>query len=1488
MPKKFKLLAVLAALWCLILPAPAVTSHHAVVKQNAQTTIQKPREVKAHFKHRSVNTIRGNRATAPNNIASTAFSLKKIPAAQTVTMPNLIGSVVQSNAGLDVGIYSIQANGLTAIKTDYTLNASNGGAALDGKYICCFMDQYMGQVYGAYYRLFDIDDWSLLEQNYQADFNLMAECMTSDGSDIYGCFYKQDLSGYELGKMSLTPVKRTGTICSLDEPYIALACDAKALYGIYGDGRLVEINKSTGEETPLANTGIVSNYLTSAAYDSKTGILYYASCTDTEAALYSIDFNNAYAVAKICDLQGEVCGMHLIAPLAEDGAPAAVTDLAVSFTDGSLSGNATFTMPVQTFAGGSLTGDLPYSIRANDEEIAHGQAAPGAAIDVPVQVAEAGMYKFTVLVSNSVGDSPSSNKVNLWVGPDKPYAPATVTIAYQEGTFDISWDAVTTSENNGYFDASRVTYTVVRYNNGVEESVVASHIAATQCTDAVAAPEKLSIYTYKVVAEFEGVTSNETKSNAVVMGSIMPPYTNAFATSDDFLPFTVIDSNDDFNTWGWNESGCAYIGYSWQNDMNDWLVSAPVKLEAGKAYRLAIDARGEANYKDHFEVKMGTQANVDALVTALIDTVELTDATYRTYYAVIAPETTGTYYIGIHCLSKINMGAIYIDNFTIEAPIPDTAPAIVENVKFTAQPDGSAAIDVSLNAPDKNIAGNQLASITSVTVTRDGEMVKQFTNVSPGAPLSFKDEVGKETTVHYTIVASNESGAGIPYDQDAYAGLKLPATPTDCKITESATTPGEVTVTWNPLAQDVDGDSINSDLITYTMVDINEQIVATGLTAEDARKGWTTTIEIPADEEQALAIFYIFAENRVGRNPVNGYTSMIPVGEAYQVPFKESCPEALLQHVWMNEGAYWNTAQSCYQPVCMPQDDDLGMFYLEPFLAKENNLLLSGKIAIPESDKIGLSFYYCGTTDDLFDLAPTVRIPSGETYYLTEPIHTNSAGTGWQRVFVSLAQFKGQTVQVGVNVNARSQQDYFLLDNIEVREFAGYDVVVTDFTTPATMTLGVDNQVTATISNAGTYEADHIAVQLLANDEVVETETIDHLAVSAQQTVEMTVCPPVTQTEAISYKIHAAFDADEDLSNNDSEAKTVEFTASNLPTVTLNGEVEGNRVTLSWEAPDTESKTVQVTDDLEGYESFSIGKAGNYTFYDMDGDDTFGLEGGVMFQNQGQPMSYIVFDIDGIDEASQSMVSDFAHSGSKCLAAFASTTKANDDWLISPELPGIQQVISFWNRSVNVNYGFDQFEVLYSTTGNTPADFTKLGDTYASNLGWSQVEVELPEGTKYFAIRYISYMTLAWLVDDISYTYGTPSYTIAGYNIYRDGIRLNDKVLTETQYVDDLSGIPSETGSHRYQVTAVYAEGESGLSNEYEASVSSGMEGLSADSISIRVEHRVIRVDGADDIAVYGIDGKIYGIGHDTASIAVEPGIYVVKADGQVTRVCVR
>ena len=84
---------------------------------------------------------------------------------------------------------------------------------------------------------------------------------------------------------------------------------------------------------------------------------------------------------------------------------------------------------------------------------------------------------------------------------------------------------------------------------------------------------------------------------------------------------------------------------------------------------------------------------------------------------------------------------------------------------------------------------------------------------------------------------------------------------------------------------------------------------------------------------------------------------------------------------------------------------------------------------------------------------------------------------------------------------------------------------------------------------------------------MVETVNIEHLAVSAKQTVEITVRPTVTQTEATTYKVNVVYDSDEDLSNNESEAKTVEFIASELPVVTINGAVEGNQVTLAWDSP---------------------------------------------------------------------------------------------------------------------------------------------------------------------------------------------------------------------------------------------------------------------------------------------------------------------------------
>lgn len=112
----------------------------------------------------------------------------------------------------------------------------------------------------------------------------------------------------------------------------------------------------------------------------------------------------------------------------------------------------------------------------------------------------------------------------------------------------------------------------------------------------------------------------------------------------------------------------------------------------------------------------------------------------------------------------------------------------------------------------------------------------------------------------------------------------------------------------------------------------------------------------------------------------------------------------------------------------------------------------------------------------------------------------------------------------------------------------------------------------------------------------------------------------------------------------------------------------------------------------------------------------------------------------------------------------------------------------------------------------------------------------------------------------------------------------NDALVTENRYVDDLSESGSEVQKHTYNVSAVYAQGESSLSNPFEVSAT-GIMGANTGGITVKTGKRVISVEGADNVIVYGADGKIYGIGHGKKVIEVTPGVYIVKADGNVTKV---
>ena len=245
-------------------------------------------------------------------------------------------------------------------------------------------------------------------------------------------------------------------------------------------------------------------------------------------------------------------------------------------------------------------------------------------------------------------------------------------------------------------------------------------------------------------------------------------------------------------------------------------------------------------------------------------------------------------------------------------------------------------------------------------------------------------------------------------------------------------------------------------------------------------------------------------------------------------------------------------------------------------------------------------------------------------------------------------------------------------------------------------------------------------------------------------------------------KLHAVINyaADLDISNNRSDDKYTFVRMPDYPAVDdLEATAEGNQVELNWSEPEPVSAEdgINLTDDIEDYESFIIENIGKWTLYDGNGTMTYGINN-VLYPHINEPAAFQVFNPSEIGLSAEYWD---AHSGDQMLVSWAvgplsaenPTVPVTDHWLISPLLPGNAQTISFFVKSPTDTYGLETFSVYYSTTGVAKENFIKLNTSLTSApLEWTEVTVDLPQDAKYFAIVHNSCDTYALLVDDITYT----------------------------------------------------------------------------------------------------------------------------------------
>ena len=1448
-----------------------------------------------------------------------------VPQARVVGDTKIYGSVIAANNwGLDewdlpavkYGVYSIMPStdkAMTEVALDKNMCANGGGVLIGDSYYVLYYF-YLGEFEYTRLRQYDIHTWEEINM-IDTTIEHVSNDMTYDPvtGNVYGCFFTDDMTQCVWGTFDVNTATRT-IIAPIAEPLKAVAANVKGeIYAIGNSGILYSVEKTTGDLTKIGETGVTPYYLGSGVIDPRSNKFYwFAYPEDNSAHLYEVNLNTA-ELTEICQLENyeEVVGAIILNPLAADGAPDEVSNFEVDYNGVSTVGDISFTLPAVTYAGEPLDqyDILDYTILINDGIYTIGRGLPESDIlidEVPVNGAP-NYFEFTVYVSNKVGKGVEKS-IKKWIGVDVPNAVENVKLRKGAGDFELnlSWEAPETTQNGGAIDGE-LNYTIVRYPDNV---VVASNYSGNSFNETVQEKDDIVKYYYEITAyggQYKGAVAT---SNSVAIGMTTVPFKETFDTKESLDSFTVLNSNNDDQTWEWYEGSnwvskicyvrCKYsLGYT--TPMDDWLITPGIKMEKGKIYEFAFDA--QTQYYVHVErlsAHFGIAPDPESMVNELVAPTDITKEEFGDKFCVqFTVPADGVYYFGIHGISEPDRYFLGVDNISIEEGPSTECPATVKDLKVEADPLGANKATISFTAPSTNLEGNNLTDLSGVDLYRGDTKIATLTPTI-GEQVTYLDNNATHGFNTYMVIAFNSAGTGFESEAvTSFVGIDTPSSPQN----PSATTSGNsVTVSWSAPTTGVNGGYFDAQNMTYTIKTSKGVLIAEGLT------DFSYTVTPNLENMQDLVTYYIYAVTPSATS-APAATNRVIVGTPYTLPFKESFPNAdETYYPWTVEslqgGAYaaWYTNTVGVYPTVSAQDGDNG---LVSFVANNSGYearFISPRITLGGVEHPTLEFYYYflqGCQDCSLKVEVSVNGGAWEEVSAID-MHLNEGGTGWYKHSASLAKYKDEE---SIRIALRGRCDdpnphYTHVDNIQIRNVIEHDLRITEFEVPVRVQVGKQNIIKVGVENIGGNVATGYSVDLYADDVLVNSVAGPELATDYYTTVELEFNPTIDSEEVAKLYAIINYTADLDLSNNRSADQFTFVRMPDYPAIDdLAGELVEEGVELTWTEPEPTSADdgIYVIEEFEDYESFIIENIGNWSLYDGNGTMTYGISN-VLYPHVNEPAAFQVFNPAEIGLSTEYWK---PYSGEQLLVSWCAgplsaadpTVPVTDHWLISPLLPGNAQTISFVVKSPTDTYGLESFSVYYSTTGIAKENFVKIETPITkAPLDWTEVTVDLPQGTKYFAIVHDSHDSYALMVDDIAYTSAAEEAEelgLVGYNVYRDGIKITSEPIVDNFYLDETI---DPTARYEYKVTVVYDKGESAYSNV--VVINHGSVGsLGANDVRVVAGQGNIRIINANGLMakVISADGKIiFDAVADNETIYAEPGVYAVVIGSKTIKVRVK
>ena len=1389
---------------------------------------------------------------------------------------------------------------------------------------------------GAFDGIIDVYDISAQQKvntihvNSLVSYPLVPTFNSAD-SCVYSLNYRQIGEGMCLTKVTYSPSGVTcepignvnATLMGEYNEFIALAADSKGQMYCIGigydvsfdsqaatlvlkDTKLFKIDKATAATTLIGDVNTESVRNGGAYIDPDTDVMYWNVVqSDGSSLIYKVDLATAEATPLIELTDGlSVVGLSRTLRLLDDDVPAACQNISAHFSGAALTGKITLTAPTTTYDGKPGVGNVDITVLGNETVVGSKQnVAYGDSVEIDVTLPAAGNYMFCVYASNENGDGQKRFTNNMWYGPNIPSTPAPVLdFNYLDGTMSLSWPSVKAAANGGYINTEDLTYKVTRYDG----TVVVESTTDTTFSEVITQPIGPQQAYYEVVAISDGVSSAAGKSNSFVIGATpeTPPFKSIFIPGA-LKSWSIIDANNDGKTWNIGML-CMVIEYNTTQAMDDWLITPPIEMKAGLIYKVNVAARCYSpSNPERFEVKFGNQPKVESMTDMVIDVTTVDNISTTTYTGMVTPDADGRFYIGIHGISNSNMYYFYIDKVSVESGVYPTAPAAPVVISAEGNPENPHVADFKIVAPTKNFLGQDLDSLTKLEVYRDRYiLVKTIDNPALGDTIVFSDTVTATGDYTYTFVAYNADGRGEEVSSDVHVGYGRPQNVTHA-VARRTDNLGELQLSWSPVEYDVNGLKFDQPC-KYVLEIYNDEYYDW---EQDSVIDTDTVINIqyppstPNIQQFRVSACY---DGMLSTEPF--VIDPVPVGMPL-TNIVETFANKSYDGVWLayaHEDSYTLifTASDTENTV---QSSDNGSGFLAFFgrnSAQSTANIQSALISLEETQSPVVTF-------DLFNIFPAIDMPSTEVDsnlvvvsartlndYEWKQIYSKTVAEvcgdreGWTKVLVDMSAYMDSVVQIKIGTVLRSENvKMVFIDHITVGDYADKDLAIDNVKAPSEIKTGENFTIEAQVYNAGASDIDEYALQLYADGKFVAEVPGDTLAMSnmASHTFDVTMTP--FATDSVVYTVKAIYALDKNPDNNVADV-VVKVIASTLPKVTnLTATQSAGALTLSWAEPEyTDQGTL--TEITEGFEDGNAldNTYGDWTFIDVDQARMPKIEN--WFDKYDNKGSFWIWDTDNMD-----VIVDLAnnHTSKKFLFSMSRADLGKvDDWAVSPQLGGEEQTIKFYAASINDEYA-DSLEVLYSTADTIAiADFSTLaGWPVKVPSAWTQYSVKLPAGAIYFALRSVATDGSGLFIDDVTFTPANfpLNLVLVGYNIYRNGEKLNQLPVQECSFVDEYT---ETTESCRYTVTAVYEKhGESGGVN-YEYIITSGIEDLAADRhVTIAQESGDLVICNAEglDITVAAASGMTLYQGRATSSrtaVSVIPGLYIVRAGSTVAKIVVK